>query len=170
LGIVNKTGKMNKQEVKNYATEMLNKIWTVDGVKYNLSLEGWAFGFHNSKRALGKCWRNTRQITISSFLLGDMTYEILDNTLKHEIAHAIDYAMRGTSDHSWAWKRVARQVGCDAERTAEVKNKPKSKYTLRCPNGHETVAHRRPKVSKSCGKCNPHRYDERYQFQVIQNY
>lgn len=153
--------------------DLMTKDWTVDGKTFNMVALGYSWGYNNNKRRLGvhKKGRYTNRIEISKTIFDiNPNFKQFDNTIRHEIAHAIDYAMRGTSDHSWKWKRVARQVGCDAQRTAEIDNKPKSKYTLRCPNGHESVAHRKPKLSKSCAKCNPHRYDERYQFQVIQNY
>lgn len=151
---------------------LMAKDWEYMGHTFNLLELGYSFGYNNNKRRLGVHKRSGKRIEISQAFLNAnaMNKATMENTIRHEIAHAIDWEVRGCSDHSWHWVRVAHAVGCTGDRCTVVKNQPKGKYTLRCPNGHEEQMHRRPKRHRSCGECNPHRYDERYKFQIFQNY
>jgi predicted SprT family Zn-dependent metalloprotease len=44
-----------------------------------------------------------------------MYLDVWDDTIRHEIAHAIDFEIRRWSDHSEIWKNIGRQVGCETE-------------------------------------------------------
>ena len=105
------------------------------------------------------------------------------NTMVHEIAHAINY-MLGGRNHDWQWKDIFITLGGNGKRTSsdavfsKLIEKPISKYTTVCPNGHEKPRH---KFSKSvaegriaCGKCckefNNNKYDKRFTLKLIQNY
>jgi len=43
----------------------------------------------------------------------DVKDEVLKDIILHEVGHALDFSLRGTSDHSRKWKRCARKVGAD---------------------------------------------------------
>lgn len=55
---------------------------------------------------------NAQMMTISE----SNWWEILDNTISHEVAHLVDYATRGRSDHSAIWKAIHKRLGGSAER------------------------------------------------------
>ena len=55
---------------------------------------------------------NAQMMTISE----SNWWEILDNTISHEVAHLVDYATRGRSDHSAIWKAIHKRMGGSAER------------------------------------------------------
>ncbi len=160
--------------------------------EWGLTEKGWAFTWNNSRRAIGSCKfqrlrhdsifihsrpvKLVKEIRLSRFMLGVISEDEQRDTVLHEIAHALDFEQRGTSAHDDTWKWWAVKVGAkpepckrmDAnERAAIIK---RSKYTLRCPNGHERAAHRVRKHPTSCGECCPNRFNEAYVFQVIQNY
>ena len=55
---------------------------------------------------------NAQMMTISE----SNWWDVLDNTISHEVAHLVDYATRGYSDHSPTWKNIHRRLGGTAER------------------------------------------------------
>jgi predicted SprT family Zn-dependent metalloprotease len=101
-----------------------------------------------------------------------------ENTIRHEIAHAIEFEVRGTSDHGNLWKLIARQVLCNAERCYkinEVSITSPTKYTLICDNcGVERPSHKKKKRKSACGKCcntyNGGRFTEKFLLRQVQNY
>lgn len=151
---------------------LMSKDWVYNGEVYNLLDYGYTYGYNNNKRRIGVHKGSRQRIELSREFLRQNPNDMaqMEDTIRHEIAHAIDYIIRGKSDHSWRWQRIALAVGSNGKRVSKQLKDPKGKYTLVCPNGHEAQMHRRPKHTRSCTKCNPHRYDERYKFQVIQNY
>lgn len=137
---------------------------------------GWYFEFSNTKKAIGDCHGTKKRIRISEQFLR-LSMEALEDTIRHEIAHAIDYEIRGTSDHSYRWKRIAMQCGADPTRTKHVppSARPAAKYTAKCPRcGTESQYHRRPKRRKACASCCRKyaggRFDERFEFRFRANW
>ena len=106
----------------------------------------------------------------------------LIDTLLHEVAHAIDFNTRGTSDHSWRWKKIAVMVGAEPERITTSErigekfiqdSDRQAKYTLTCPKcGHKSHAHRKTKRTYGCGTCNANyrRGIEFIPYEIVQNY
>lgn len=50
----------------------------------------------------------------------DANDNVLEDVIRHEIAHALDYEARGTSDHGWKWKQKCEVTGADPTRTTEM--------------------------------------------------
>jgi predicted SprT family Zn-dependent metalloprotease len=90
------------------------------------------------KRALGqfKYYKNgaALSITISSNYMELAPIELLEDTLRHEIAHFMDFMDRGYSDHSQRWKRCAIKVGANPNRVKDLplEFKPKGKIEAHC--------------------------------------
>lgn len=88
--------------------------------------------------------RGNRTISVSAWLVEANTFDIIEATIKHEIAHGIDYTNFGTQRtrtgkvirHGNTWKTIAIAIGDDGERCYDSKvvknNTPtkKFKYTL----------------------------------------
>jgi predicted SprT family Zn-dependent metalloprotease len=118
---------------------LFNKTWVVRDREFNLPELGWTMGYHRKKRALGSCnhRRGVRhgKVMISQELLSrnlDKAYDFED-TIRHEIAHAIDVVIRGKTNHDWHWKFIARAVGADDRRIYDgVLEKPKGAYSAKC--------------------------------------
>jgi len=160
--------KTSAREIEILAKELLSLTWTINIYRnkeasvINLKDLGWTFEFNDRKRAAGLCSPREKKIFISKWLLIqnlDQANE-WENTVRHELAHAIDFAMRGKSDHSNVWKAVARKVLCTAERcyTADqIAVKVKTKYTLVCPKDecdYTRASHKaRPKNARSYPCC-----------------
>ena len=81
---------------------------------------------------------------------------IIEDVIRHEIAHAVDYEMRGRSVHDAPWKAICRRVGADPSRLYEgekVSLAP-GKYVATCSGcGVETDYYRRPKRARACRAC-----------------
>jgi len=131
------------REIEKLANDLLRTTWTIDIYRHkfasviNLHDRGWRFEFNDRKLAAGLCSKREKTIYISKWLLNQNLNKALEfeNTLRHELAHALDFEMRGTSDHSRIWKAVAREVLCTAERCytkEQIEVSVTTKYTLKC--------------------------------------
>jgi len=145
---------MTKSDFKTFARKELSKN----------GLDGWTVNFNGRiKRAVGKCKPGKKRIDLSKTWFIDYSDEIEDAELKdvilHEVAHALDYSRRGTSDHSRKWKRCAREVGADPSRTTDgIPQKLIAKvspWKRECPKcGWETYYHSKPTAGgKLCPEC-----------------
>lgn len=77
----------------------------------------WTFGFDLSTTRAGVCRYRDRRIDLSVSYCLRATRADIENTLLHEIAHAIAGAEHG---HNAVWQAKAREIGCTAERCHEV--------------------------------------------------
>lgn len=73
--------------------------------------------------------------------------EAFRNTVSHEIAHMVDYAMRGRSGHDRIWKAIHRSLGGTGNRCSEYgeavtvkRARVKNEYLYRNENGVECWA------------------------------
>ncbi len=106
------------ENIKGIALKLLNNNWVVDSKSFNLIKSGWVFEFNKKKKVMGCCNLKLKVISISEvIILSNPEADTWTDTIKHEIAHAIDFEIRNKSDHSHKWKRIAKQVGCIPSRT-----------------------------------------------------
>lgn len=112
---------MELQQARQLFNTLINKNWVVKGHSYNLYSLGWSFsGFDKSVRRLGVCKTRRKLIGLSERMTMLRTAEEVENTIVHEIAHALDTEIRGHSNHDWHWQSVAREIGHTGERLSEV--------------------------------------------------
>ena len=148
--------------------------------EWGLADKGWTFVWNKSKSCFGLCTYRPKTIALSSYLLPTITDESAVDTIKHEIAHALDFHDRGTSDHSKKWKRWAVKVGADPSRCKDHDNKEMtaklanvSRYKLVCSNGHVFPSHRKKRMDSSCYECarihNLTGYQEIFKLKQIKN-
>lgn len=102
-----------------------------------LQERGWSFGFNNTKRSLGMCrynkWKGVKQILLSTHWVNLNGVEAMEDTIRHEIAHAVDFERRGRSAHDDVWKGIAVEVGARPERCGgQGMVKPERRYKLYC--------------------------------------
>jgi predicted SprT family Zn-dependent metalloprotease len=178
--------KTTTREISELAEKLLRVTWTISVYRFtepsviNLKERNWRFEFNNRKAAAGLCDFRTKTIYISKWLLFQNLEKSLEfeNTLRHEIAHALDFEMRKTSDHGQIWKLIARQVLCTAERcykSHQISISTTTKYTLICDScGKNQPSHKIKKRKTACGKCcntyNGGRYSDKYVLRQVQNY
>tara|TARA_R110002096_G_scaffold428402_1_gene640035 strand:- start:163 stop:663 length:501 start_codon:yes stop_codon:yes gene_type:complete len=166
---------MNLTEAHNLAESLIHKYLTRPEVHQH----NWKFKFSNSKCSFGTCeWgRNVKLIELSKPLTELNSKEEVLDTILHEIAHALDFQIRGFSNHDYIWRKIAKGIGCNGERCYDrnTVNLPEAKYTLKC-NGCEktTTRHRKPKRGMACGSCcrkhNNGRYSSDYIFDIKKNF
>ena len=137
--------------------------------EHRLIEKGWTFHFDNAKTRFGLCWYGKKRIQLSKILVNaELNEGVVENTILHEIAHALDCLKRGRSSHDYKWRRLARSIGCDGNRcgdylTSSPKLLPKPKWKITCPVCKtEFFRHlNRSNKQQSCGKCSS-RWDERF--------
>lgn len=157
---------MNTQDAKALAYAEMKK--------WELLQRGWKFKWSYGFRVFGYCSSKRKEIALSMRLtkINDEA-EVLD-TIRHEIAHALDYIHHGKMGHGPTWRAWCLKTGANPKRTysAEEVQQPKMKYTLRCAScGNESQRARMRKTQRfSCAKCAPGRFDERFLLGVIQNW
>jgi len=113
-------------------------------------LTGWTFGWDRAVKRRGVCKHSTRTITMSAKLAALNSFEESEQTLLHEVAHALVGAGHG---HDAVWLRKARSLGFKGGRTSSRTNEVPPTLIGRCPNGHESKRFRRPRRDVSCGRC-----------------
>jgi predicted SprT family Zn-dependent metalloprotease len=89
-----------------------------------------------SKRVAGwfKKRGNNVSVEISAWLIRDNSFQEIENTIKHEIAHAIAWYCYGKDcGHNHLWRAIAISIGDDGARcydSKKVVNNNNFKYTL----------------------------------------
>lgn len=181
-------------EVDREFKRLMRETFVVGGNSYNMTDLGYTYKWNNNKSRFGvhkvrgyrDFWGdakfNIKQIELSKWLLdhAEKDFDGWVDTILHEIAHGIDYAIRGRSNHDWHWVKVARTIGCSGERCGSYKVEAKNtKYTVKCNNcGKETASHKHSKViaqgRRACGDCcrkhNGGVFTKDYLLVQIQNY
>jgi len=169
-------------ELERLANRLLETTWTIDIYRHkdasviNLKDLGWTFEYNMRKNAAGLCSYRNKTIYLSKYLVEQNLEKGLqfENTLRHELAHALDGAMGGRNHHNRIWKAIARKVLCTAERCYKREDigDTQSKYSLVCENGcgKRHPSHRKKKTKSSCGDCSGGRFNPKYILTQIQNY
>ncbi len=106
-------------------------------------LDGWTIRFDNAKTRAGVCRTSLRTLSLSAPLMRLWTVPQCEDTILHEIAHALTPHDRG---HGYAWQVTARTIGADPTRTWGHSGEARitGRYRGTCPDGHISHLHRRP--------------------------
>ena len=110
--------------------------------EYGLTKLGWTFRWDNATRRFGSCWYSKRVITLSKPLSALNSFAEAEDTILHEIAHAL---VGGGVGHGPKWVKKAQSIGCNGnrcyDRTVVV---PPPKFVGTCPVCFkQSVANRR---------------------------
>lgn len=121
----------------------------------SLTARGWTFGFDRARKRLGVCRIRDKRITLSSHLSQTLSLAEVEDTVRHEIAHAIDAERRGLSNHDWTWKALARACGATPRRcySGDLPDDPAAPYVGTCPSCGAT--HDRYRQSANALRCRP---------------
>jgi predicted SprT family Zn-dependent metalloprotease len=122
--------------------------------------DGWKFGFDNSRKRYGVCRgmrdRFTRkdimergEISISRHLMALNSDHETEQTMRHEIAHALAGCSHG---HDWVWKQMAIKCGDDGRRCYDKSVvTPKGAWEAKCPACGNVFKRQRPmKPGREC--------------------
>ncbi len=122
--------------------------------QHGLIERGWSFKLDNSVRRFGLCSYRRKCISLSKNLIRLNTPERVQNTILHEIAHAIAGSYAG---HGPEWKAVCVRIGAKPERcyNHDDTETPKLRYFAICGNcgfEHQRVRKIDPLEQRAC-KC-----------------
>jgi len=139
------------------AMALTNKLIKEIEAKFGLK-SGWQAGLFKSSRTIGLCIHSSRTIALSTVFLANNPLEEFEDTILHELAHAMDFQTRKKSDHSQIWKTWARRLGARPERLNSRMKLPSatekpSKYGTVCLNCGKVHAQSRKKKSTRIASC-----------------
>lgn len=98
-------------------------------------LTGWEFRWHNRKTAYGSCRYGTKEIFLSRPLTELCDPAEVENTIRHEIAHAI---AGPTAGHGPIWRVHARRLGARPKACTDGPTVP-AKWEAICPTCKRVV-------------------------------
>jgi ribosomal protein L37AE/L43A len=155
---------MDTRALRDFANEQLKK--------HGLYRQGWRFRYDQAKTRFGCCRYTDKLITLSRYLVERNDPSECEDTVLHEIAHAL--AGKGAG-HGPRWQQACRLTGAKPERCydKESVNLPEPVYWLVCPNCNDRQpAYRMPRSVSACRKCcrkySGGRFDERFRFRVVE--
>lgn len=103
-------------------------------------------------------------IALSRPFIEQCDFDFMDDVIRHELAHA--FAPRG-AHHDDRWKLWAETLGAKPERCHSATLDNIYNWKAVCPScGQDHKYVRKPRVTRSCGICNPKKFDERYVLEV----
>ena len=112
-------------------------------------LEGWSFQFDDATRRAGCCNYQTQVISLAYAYARVAPDVDIDDTLLHEIAHALVGKAHG---HDQIWQATAVALGCSGHRCHDIQFTP-PRYIVTCEHGcWVTTAERRQRgaVCRTC--------------------
>ena len=96
------------------------------------NLKNWNFKFNRAHKILGQANHNLREICLSTSFVKNNNWDIVQDVILHEIAHAL---LPSRTGHNSVWKRKCIEIGAIPERTMNLKGyiPSKGKYQFKCP-------------------------------------
>lgn len=114
------------------------------------NLHDWKICLDNATRRAGQCRYRTKTIGLTRLYVRKVDPAQLENTILHEIAHALVGAHH---HHDAVWKSTAKKIGCTAERCHDHIFAP-AQYLQKCPQGCFTPRKiQRRMRNRICRKC-----------------
>ena len=124
---------------------------------------------------LGQCSYRIRQVEVSDVLLRPEHHAKRNNTLKHEVAHAVNPLIHGHNDsHGPNWRRIMIAFGerperCNTDKdvSADMRKRRVAKAKMiwacqRCENEFPIIKRRKHPINRyKCGKCRGQLYVKR---------
>jgi hypothetical protein len=136
-------------------------------------LQDWAFDMsYTLKTTFGKCRTRKKVITLSALLTNLNTFTEVNDTVQHEIAHALREIERTnvgpTARHFTAgqwhdarWAQIARSLGCNGKQffskqevnIGRTVRPTKNIWKVTCPNCQASGTTMKRSTKNCCGKC-----------------
>ncbi len=105
---------MNRDEIKKLFLQ------EVDNLSSEFPfLSRWLLKFDNAKKRAGMCNASTKSIHISSHHYLNNSFEMVKDTVLHELAHAITFELYSDLTHGERWKSIAVRIGAKPKATAK---------------------------------------------------
>lgn len=117
---------------------------------------GWRLTFDNAKKRLGACKYRTKEISLSAPLVSLNDESVVNETIRHEVAHAIAGHAAG---HGPQWRAACRITGSTGARCYDSKTvvAVAAPFELYCPKcGSSSPRHRQTRSVYICRTCRDH--------------
>lgn len=112
-------------------------------------LSGWTFAFDHAKRRGGACHFGRKEISLALGFAEAADAAEIEDTLLHEIAHAL---VGRRHHHDAVWQAKAREIGCSARRCHAVEFSAQP-LIARCANGCFAIGRHRRRRNMRCRRC-----------------
>lgn len=112
-------------------------------------LEGWSFQFDHATKRAGCCNYRDRVISVADAYARSATDEQVNDTILHEIAHALVGKAHG---HNPVWQATAIALGCSGTRCHDVQFAP-PRYIVTCEHACWVATAERRKRGTVCRLC-----------------
>jgi predicted SprT family Zn-dependent metalloprotease len=112
-------------------------------------LATWTFAFDGAKRRGGACHFARRRITMAAGFATTAAEAEVEDTLLHEIAHAL---VGRRHHHDAVWQAKAKAIGCTAQRCHSV-TFSEHPLVARCVNGCFAIGRHRSRRNMRCRRC-----------------
>jgi predicted SprT family Zn-dependent metalloprotease len=106
-------------------------------------LHDWEFKVNRRRRALGMCFAESKRLELSSIYIRNNDAEHVQDTILHEIAHAL------TPDHGHdkVWLAAAMRIGGRAKVKCTDAKMPPGQWQAQCPSCQRRFSrHRKPRL------------------------
>jgi ribosomal protein L37AE/L43A len=139
---------------------------------FGLLEAGWSFHFDRAKRRFGVCRFERKEISVSIHLVRLNDPPECEDTVLHEIAHALAGPRAG---HGPRWRAACMSVGARPQRcySSEGVAQPAARFSAECPScGTSRGFHRRPSRIRACPACCKKyaggRFDPRFTLRILE--
>lgn len=106
-------------------------------------------------------------ISLSKYFIEDKSFQFMDDVIRHELAHV--YAGLGER-HGAYWKKIAQEFGATPKACHSEVLIKRYKYIGICTEcGEKTYTTRIPSSDRSCGVCDPYRFNTDYLIEYDNN-
>lgn len=142
---------VNSQARESNQRQLSDCVAVAEALIQQHGLDGWSFQFDSAQKRAGACAFNTKVISLSRLYCLKASEAQFRDTVLHEIAHALAGPKH---NHDATWKRIARSIGCTADRNHTVDFAP-AKYIASCSRcGWHQKKNRRLRggVCRTCGQ------------------
>jgi len=116
----------------------------------------WALEYNKSPNKLGACWHQQKKIVLSVYLLNSREKSEVEDTLLHEIAHALVGPNPPDGMHGQTWLNKAKEIGCTGAVTGQMHKDEAQSVTPAEQTGKKHVA----PLTKKCPVCGATAFEE----------
>ena len=131
---------------------------------------GLMFRFDRAKRRLGSYRPKSRCITLSGYITTLNSKSVVEEVIRHEIAHALAHEHDQHLEHGEPWKKWAKIMGANPRASCQPADvvTPKAPYAYTCPRcDFKAERYRRPSHKQKragCPKCSNDSFFQPLQF------
>jgi predicted SprT family Zn-dependent metalloprotease len=144
---------MNLDQAKILANQLMHK--------FGLLVRDWTFkvDYQTKNRRLGQCRYGSKEIGLSAWYIETAEDSVVEDTIRHEIAHALANIEFGCMGHGPEWKAMCKRTGACPSRMKLSQSIPaRERYKATCNKCGKVFKRHvgpRPGTSYYCKQCPP---------------